>query len=63
MESYTKATMAKLNMAGALGLKVRTPIRKPTVDFSPISPEQATFFMSATGMLGWPASTGRPDVK
>ena len=63
MESYIKTMLVKLNMEDALGLKVRTPIRKPIEDLSPISPEQAAFFMSATGMLGWFASTSRPDVK
>ena len=28
-----------------------------------INDAQVAFFMSATGMLGWLASTGRPDVK
>ena len=63
MESYIKTMLAKLNMEGALGLKVCTPIRKPIDNLSPVSPEQAAFFMSATGMLGWLAFTGRLDVK
>ena len=63
MESYIKTMLVKLNMEDALGLKVCTPICRPIEDLSPLSPEQAAFFMSAMGMLGWLASTSRPDVK
>ena len=55
--------LVKLNMDEAIALWVRTPIHKPIEDLSPINAEQAAFFMSATGMLDWLASTGRLDVK
>ena len=58
MESYIKTMLVELNMEDAVGLRVRTPICKPIEDLSLINVEQAAFFMSATGMLGWLASTG-----
>ena len=43
--------------------KVRTPISCPVMDFTPLSPDEAKLFMSGTGMIGWLAVTGRPDLR
>ena len=31
--------------------------------YTTLSPDEAIFFMSGTGMIGWLAVTGRPDLK
>ena len=62
-ESYIKTMLVKLNMEDAIGLRVRTLIRKLIEDPSALNKNSAEFFMSAMGMLGWLASIGRPDVK
>ena len=55
--------LIKLGMESAVGLNMRTPIHKPIEDMWDISKAQVSFFMSACGMSGWLASTGRPDMK
>ena len=63
MENYIKTMLIKLGMESALGLNMCTPIHKLIEDMQDISKAQVSFFMSACSMLGWLASTGRPDVK
>jgi len=63
MEDYIRTMLVKLSMQDAVNSRVRTPIHKPIEDMQDISAAQVSFFMSACGMLGWLASTGRPDVK
>ena len=63
MEDYIRTMLIKLEMESAVGSNVRTPIHKPIEDTRDISAAQASFFMSACGMLGWLASTRRPDLK
>ena len=63
MENYICMMLVKLNMESAVDSQVRMPIHKLIEDMQDISTAQASFFMSACGMLGWLASTGRPDIK
>ena len=64
MEDYIRAMLVKLQMTHcASGRRIRTPMRKAIDDFTEVSREERAFFMSACGMIGWLASTGRPDLK
>ena len=63
MEDYIQTMLIKLEMGSAAGSNVRTPIHKPIENMQDISVAQASFCMSACGMLGWLASTRRPDLK
>ena len=64
MEDYIRAMLVKLQMTDcASGRRIRTPMRKAIDDFTEVSREERAFFMSACGMIGWLASTGRPDLK
>ena len=63
MENCIKTMLIKLGMEDAAVPNVRTPIHKSIEDMSEISTAQASFFMQVAGMLGWLASTRRPDIK
>ena len=38
-------------------------MRKPITDFTEVDSDEKAFFMSVCGMIGWLASTARPDLK
>ena len=40
-----------------------TPISAPITDLTPLSYDESKWFMCGTGMCGWLAMTGRPDIK
>ena len=63
MENYINTMIHNLGLDPTKFRKVRTPISCPVMDFTPLSPDEAKFFMSGTGMIGWLAVTGRPDLK
>ena len=43
--------------------KVHTTISFPVMDFTPLPSDEAKFFISGTGMIGWLAVTGPPDLR
>ena len=63
MKNYINTMIHNLGLDPTKFRKVRTPISCPVMDFTPLSPDEAKFFMSGTGMIGWLAVTGRPDLK
>ena len=40
-----------------------TPISTAIIDLTPLSYKESKWFMCGTGMIGWLAMTGHPDVK
>ena len=64
MEDRIHAMLVKLQREDcASGRRIRTPMCKAIDDFTEVSKEEQAFFMSVCGMVGWLASTGRPDLK
>lgn len=63
MENYVGAMMVKLDLEPSHFPKVRSPISAEIKDDTPCNKVEATLFMMGTGMLGWLAFTGRPDLK
>ena len=63
MQDYIRTMLVKLGMEGCADSRVRTPMRKPITDFTEVDSDEKAFFMSVCGMIGWLASTARPDLK
>ena len=63
MQHYIETMMHNLDLDTSKFRRCRTPISAEISDTTPLSKEEATFFMSGTGMIGWLAVTGRPDLK
>ena len=63
MENYVDAMMVKLDLEPSNFRRVRSPISAEIKDDVPCCKTEATLFMMGTGMLGWLAFTGRPDLK
>ena len=63
MQSYIEAMLVKLGMQHEHAHSVRQPISGPITDRTPLGKTEAQLFMSACGMIGWLAGTGRCDLK
>ena len=63
MENYIDAMMVKLNSDPDTFRRVRTPISAAINDTTTVSVSEAAYFMTGTGILGWLAFTGRPNLK
>ena len=63
MQHYIETMMHNLDLDTSKFRRCRTPISAEISDTTPLSEEDAAFFMSGTGMIGWLAVTGRPDLK
>ena len=63
MANYIEAMVVRLGINVDVGRRVKLPMSGPITDYTPLSKTDAKWFMSATGMLGWLAGTGRCDVK
>ena len=63
MQHYIGTMIHNLNLDSSKFRRCRTPISAEISDTTPLSAEEAAFFMSGTGMIGWLAVTGRPDLK
>ena len=62
MENYIEAMVTRLEVDVDRG-RHDLPMSGPITDFTPLSRQEAKWYMSATGMIGWLAGTGRPDLK
>ena len=63
MEHYIATMIHNLKLDPSIFRRCRTPISAPIEDHTSLSEDEAAFFMSGTGMIGWLAVTGRPDLK
>ena len=63
MENYIDAMVTRLGIDPEKGRHCDLPMTQPVTDYTPLSETEAKWFQSATGMIGWLAGTGRPDVK
>ena len=63
MEHYIATMIHNLKLDTSTFRKCRTPISAPIDDYTSLSEDESAFFMSGTGMIGWLAVTGRPDLK
>ena len=63
MENYIDAMVTRLGIDPDKGRRQSVPMSAPITDYTPLSREEARWFMSATGMIGWLAGTGRCDLK
>ena len=63
MENYIDAMVTRLGIDPEKGRHCDLPMTQPITDYTPLSETEAKWFQSATGMIGWLAGTGRPDVK
>ena len=63
MANYIDAMVVRLGIDPSIGRRVNVPMSGPITDFTPLGRQDAKWFMSATGMLGWLAGTGRCDLK
>ena len=63
MEKYIDAMVTRLGVDPDKGRRQSIPISTHITDYTPLSREEARWFMSATGMIGWLAGTGRCDLK
>ena len=63
MANYIEAMVVRLGIDPDIGRHESVPMCAPITDYTPISQADASWFMSATGMLGWLAGTGRCDCK
>ena len=63
MENYIEAMVVRLGLKVDFGRHQKLPMSAPITDYTPLSKDDAKWFQSATGMLGWLAGTGRCDVK
>ena len=61
MENYVAAMLVRCEMTDVAGKS--TPISTPITDLTPLSYDESKWFMRGTGMCGWLAMTGRPDIK
>ena len=62
MENYIEAMVTRLEVDVDRG-RHDLPMSGPITDHTPLSRQEARWYMSATGMIGWLAGTGRPDLK
>ena len=62
MENYIDAMCTRLDINVERG-RHDVPMSGPVTDFTPLSRQEAKWFQSATGMIGWLAGTGRLDLK
>ena len=63
MENYIDAMVTRLGIDPDKGRRVDIPMSGPITDYTPLSETEAKWYQSATGMCGWLAGTGRPDLK
>ena len=64
MQNYIDSMLIRLGMDDESGARpVRVPISHAITDMTPLSKDEARWFMSACGMIGWLAGTGRIDLK
>ena len=63
MQNYIEAMLIKLGMQDERDHDMRQPITGPITDRTPLGTADAQLFMSACGMIGWLAGTGRCDLK
>ena len=63
MENYIDAMCTRLGVDPDRGRFCETPMSGPITDLTPIGRSDAKWFMSACGMCGWLAGTGRCDLK
>ena len=63
MSNYIDIMVKKLDVDVTSGRTPVQPFTEPISDLTPLSPAQEQFFMSACGMCGWLAGTGRPDLR
>ena len=63
MANYIDAMVVRLGIDPTFGRHEFVPMYSPITDYTPISKVDTKWFMSAVGMIGWLAGTGRPDLK
>ena len=61
MENYVAAMLVNCDMTEVKGKS--TPISTAITDLTPLTRDESKWFMRGTGMCGWLAMTGRPDIK
>ena len=59
MENCIDAMVTRLGIDPDKGRRVNIPMSGPITDFTPLTQPEQKWFMSATGMIGWLAGTGR----
>ena len=63
MANYIEAMCTRLGVDPDRGRRCDTPLSGPITDLTPLGRAEAKWFMSACGMIGWLAGTGRCDLK
>ena len=63
MANYIEAMCTRLGVDPDRGRRCDTPMSGPITDLTPLGRAEAKWFMSACGMIGWLAGTGRCDLK
>ena len=61
MENHVAEMLVRCEMTDMCGKA--TPISSAITDLTPLSYDESKWFMRGTGMIGWLAMTGRPDIK
>ena len=63
MSNYIDIMVKKLDVDVTSGRMPVQPFTSPITDLTPLTPAQGQFLMTACGMIGWLAGTGRPDLR
>ena len=63
MANYIEAMCTRLGVDPDRGRRCDIPMSGPITDLTPLGRAEAKWFMSACGMIGWLAGTGRCDLK